>query len=113
MLSRIDRGDYQPEIKGDVIHGNIIHVDGFGNVVTNITYETLEKMGITGETNLKVTVEGREYKAPYVRRFSAVNPGELLFLVAGGGYMEISVNQGNAAKHLGLSTGAMITLRKD
>ena len=104
---------YQPEVKDGVVHGNIIHIDGFGNTVTNITYETLEKLGITGKTRLKVTVEGREYKAPYVRRFSAVKPGELLFLVAGGGYMEISVNQGNAAKKLGLSRGAEITLKID
>lgn len=104
---------YQPEIKDGVVHGNIIHIDGFGNTVTNITYEKLEKIGITGETRLKVTVEGREYTAPYVRRFSAVKPGELLFLVAGGGYMEISVNQGNAAKKLGLSRGSKITLKRD
>ena len=104
---------YQPTIKDGVVNGNIIHIDGFGNTVTNITYDTLEEMGITSETQLKVTVEGREYKAPYVRRFSAVKPGELLFLVAGGGYMEISVNQGSAAKKLGLSTGAEITLRID
>ena len=104
---------YKPTIKDGVVNGNIIHIDGFGNTVTNITNDTLEEMGITSETQLKVTVEGREYKAPYVRRFSAVKPGELLFLVAGGGYMEISVNQGNAAKKLGLSTGAEITLRID
>ena len=104
--------NYQPEIRGDVIYGNIIHVDGFGNVVTNITYETLERMGITDKTSLKLTVEGKEYTSPYVRRFSAVKPRELLFLVAGGGYMEISVNQGNAAKRLGLRRGTEIAVKK-
>jgi S-adenosylmethionine hydrolase len=37
---------------------------------------------------------------PYVKSFSAVPVGELLALVAGGGYLEISVNQGNAHKLL-------------
>ncbi len=102
---------YQPEIDGEVIHGNVIHVDGFGNVVTNITYETLTKIGVSDETVFKLTVDDKEYAAPYVRRFSAVKEGELLLLVAGGGYLEISVNQGSAAKRLVLSKGARVTIQ--
>ncbi|TFH14585.1 hypothetical protein E4H04_09950 [Candidatus Bathyarchaeota archaeon] len=101
---------YQPEITGNIVHGYVIHVDGFGNVVTNITYEALTTIGVSGETVFKLTVDDKQYTAPYVRRFSAVKPGELLLLVAGGGYLEISVNQGNAAKHLGISRGSKISL---
>jgi S-adenosylmethionine hydrolase len=39
-----------------------------------------------------------------------VEEGELVFLVAGGGYLEISVNQGNASSLIGLSEGAKISL---
>ncbi len=101
---------YQPEIKGKIINGNVIHIDGFGNVVTNITYETLKQVGVTSETAFNLTVDGKEYAVPYVKRFSAVEKGELLLLVAGGGYMEISVNQGNAGKRLGLSEGTEIRI---
>lgn len=103
---------YKPEIKGKTVNGNIIHVDGFGNAVTNITYETLSSMGITGETRFKVKIQDQEYIFPYVRRFSAVKEGEFLLLVAGGGYLEISVNQGNAAKRLRLSKGTEIMVEK-
>lgn len=103
--------NYHSVIDGENINGNIIHVDGFGNVVTNITYDTLAQVGVSGEKKFKLTVEGKEYTAPYVRRFSAVKEGELLFLVAGGGYLEISVNQGNAANRLGLSVGTKIKLQ--
>ena len=102
---------YQPEIEGDVIHGNVIHIDGFGNTVTNITYETLKKFGVDGKALFKLTVDDKEYTVPYVSRFSAVEKGELLVLVAGGGYLEISVNQGNAGKRLGLSEGTKIRLQ--
>jgi S-adenosylmethionine hydrolase len=86
-------------------------VDGFGNLVTNITYETLEKIGASGDARLKVTVRGRELDLPYAKRFSAVPEGEPLLLVAGGGYLEISVNQGSAAEHLGLVKGDEVTLQ--
>lgn len=102
---------YQPEIKGDVIHGNVIHIDGFGNVVTNITYDTLKQVGVDSEATFNLTVDDKEYKVPYVLRFSAVEKRELLVLVAGGGYLEISVNQGNAGKRLGLSEGTEIRLQ--
>jgi len=101
---------YRPEVKGDAIMGNVIHVDGFGNAVTNITYDTLASIGITGEAQFKLKTNDEEYEVPYARRFSAVKKGELFLLVAGGGYLEISVNQGNAAKRLGLTKGAKISL---
>jgi S-adenosylmethionine hydrolase len=59
----------------------------------------------------KLTIDDTVYKVPYVRRFSAVKEGELLLLVAGGGYLEISINQGNAAEHVGLSKGAKISIQ--
>jgi len=89
----------------------VIHVDGFGNLVTNVTYETLEKIGASGDVRFKVVVRGHEFDIPYVRRFSAVTEGEPLLLVAGGGYLEISVNQGNAAEHMGLGKGDKVTLQ--
>ncbi len=101
---------YTPRLEGDTVHARVIHVDGFGNLVTNVTYETLEKLGAQGDARFEVMAGGREFDLPYVRRFSAVPEGEPLLLVAGGGYLEISVNQGNAAEHMGLGKGDDVTL---
>jgi S-adenosylmethionine hydrolase len=101
---------YTPRLDGDTVHAQVIHVDGFGNLVTNVTYETLEEMGASGDARFKVEAGGCELDLPYARRFSAVPKGEPLLLVAGGGYLEISVNQGNAAEHLGLGKGDRVIL---
>jgi len=101
---------YTPRQDGDMVYAQVIHVDGFGNLVTNVTYETLEEMGVSGDTSFKVEAGGFELDLPYVRRFSAVPKGEPLLLVAGGGYLEISVNQGNAAEHLGLGKDDRVIL---
>jgi S-adenosylmethionine hydrolase len=101
---------YTPRMDGDRVHAQVIHVDGFGNLVTNVTYETLEKMGVSGDARFKVAAGGHELDLPYARRFSAVPEGEPLLLVAGGGYLEVSVNQGNAAERLGLGKGDQVTL---
>jgi S-adenosylmethionine hydrolase len=102
---------YTPRLDDDTVHTQVIHVDGFGNLVTNVTYETLEKIGASEDTKFKVTIRGRELDLPYAKRFSAVPEGEPLLLVAGGGYLEISVNQGSAAEHLGLGKGDEVTLQ--
>jgi S-adenosylmethionine hydrolase len=102
---------YTPRLDGDTVHGQVIHMDGFGNLVTNVTYEILEKMGVSGDARFNVNAGGSDLDLPYARRFSAVPEGEPLLLVAGGGYLEISVNQGNAAKRLGLGKGDEVTLK--
>lgn len=102
---------YTPTLDGDTVHAQVIHVDGFGNLVTNVTYETLEEMGISGDAKFTVKARGSDLDLPYARRFSAVPEGEPLLLVAGGGYLEISVNQGNAAERFGLDRGEKIILQ--
>jgi len=102
---------YTPRLDGDAVHTQVIHVDGFGNLVTNVTYETFEKMGVSEDAEFNVNAGGHDLDLPYARRFSAVPEGESLLLVAGGGYLEISVNQGNAAERLGLGKGEKIILR--
>jgi S-adenosylmethionine hydrolase len=81
------------------LEASIIHVDGFGNLVTNVTSE-LGELGVTPGSKITLTIGTKMFRVPYVRSFSAVPVGELLALVAGGGYLEISVNQGNAQKLL-------------
>ncbi|MBA7689847.1 Adenosyl-chloride synthase [subsurface metagenome] len=96
---------YECTVDDGVVEATVIHVDGFGNLVTNVTYEVLDGLGAAEGSNFKVSISVREFTLPYVRRFSAVPEGDLLLLVAGGGYMELAVNQGNAGERLGIGRG--------
>ena len=102
---------YQPFVSEDEVEATVIHVDGFGNLVTNVSHEILEKFGARDGSVFTANISGTEYEIPYVRRFSAVPEGELLLLVAGGGYLEFAVNQGNAQKLLGLVKGDKASLK--
>ena len=101
---------YEPTITDDGVEATIIHVDGFGNMVTNITYDVLNRMGVNVDSVFDVEISGKKLKLPYVRRFSAVPEGELLTVVAGGGYMEFAVNQGNAHNRLGVGKGEKVRI---
>jgi len=103
---------YEAKVEGRSAEATVIHVDGFGNMVTNVTYELLEIMGAVEGSHFKVEMNRETYELLYVRRFSAVPEGELLLLVAGGGYLEFAVNQGNAMERLKAGKGdkALLTL---
>jgi len=93
---------YDLKVAGRRVEANVIHVDGFGNVVTNVTGDVLEGIDARIGGVFAVNVHGREYMVPYARHFSAVPKGGLLMLVAGGGYLELAINQGDAREHLGV-----------
>jgi S-adenosylmethionine hydrolase len=101
---------YDPIINGKVVETTIIHCDNFGNLVTNVTYDILEKIGADERSRFRLNISGNKLEIPYVRRFSAVPKGDLLLLVAGGGFMEISVNQGSAKDRLGLESDTKLIL---
>lgn len=77
----------------------IIHIDRFGNCITNITRDRLPG---------KIVVQGRTISE--VRRFFGDGDDQSLFAIWGSaGFLEISVNGGSAAKELGAKRGDEIT----
>ncbi|MEA2085863.1 MAG: SAM-dependent chlorinase/fluorinase [Chloroflexota bacterium] len=78
--------------------GHIIHVDGFGNLITDIKDDDLPR---TKEA-LTVSVGGRQI--PGLSRTYAGGEG-LLALIGGSGHLEISVKEGSASTFLGAGIG--------
>jgi len=101
---------YEPKVEGNRIEAKVIHIDGFGNLVTNVTSRILERVGVKEGEVFRVVMNDRVEKIPLVKRFSAVPKGTLLMLVAGGDYLELSVNQGSASSELGIGKGAILNL---
>ncbi|HLI47820.1 MAG TPA: SAM-dependent chlorinase/fluorinase [Chthonomonas sp.] len=89
----------------------VLYVDRFGNLITNLDEETLDRWmadrGI-GEDQLCVRCEAGE--APLVRTFSDVEVGCLLAYRGSGGRLELAIREGNAANTLGLHTGSKLYL---
>lgn len=93
---------------GSKITGEVMNVDDFGNVITNITGKDLESFGETEE--LSVKVGRREMRLRFCLAYSNVEVGRPLVLVGSHGFLEISVNQGDASKVFGLKDEDKITI---
>ena len=77
--------------------GEVIVVDRFGNLITNITQAA------------NAEINGREVRL--VRTYADVRDGELCALINSDGLLEIAVRNGSAAETLGVSRGAPVRLR--
>jgi len=82
------------------LEGTVVHVDHFGNLVTNIRLPPGRKV-------LEVRCGGQKI-SEFAGTYAAVPPGEALCLVGSSGFLEISVNQGHAASKLGVRKGENI-----
>ncbi|MBX0293423.1 SAM hydrolase/SAM-dependent halogenase family protein [Haloarcula nitratireducens] len=94
-----------PTLRADGATGEVLVVDGFGNVITNVPGETLD--GTFGET---VAVGGES--VPVRRAYAAVDPGDRLVTVGSHGNVELAVNRGRGDEAFGLETGAAVELTR-
>ncbi len=80
----------------DGIQGEVIHVDRFGNLITNVDCEMFEPLNISAVNigNLSLQQVSQTY--------SDVARGEPIALIGGSGLLEIAVNCGSAAGQFGL-----------
>ena len=98
----------RPEVANDHIAGEVMRVDRFGNLITNIDRRTLEQFA-DGRA-IGITVGDREI-ARVVATYAEAPAGELCALFGSTDHLEIAVNAGDAAATLGLGRGAGARVR--
>lgn len=79
--------------------GQVILVDSFGNLSTNISREHLEGLG-----EIQVRIAGQTISG-LSRTFGSRQPGELLALLGEAGDLSVAVVNGSAARRLGVEAG--------
>ena len=87
---------------GGVLRGEIIYIDRFGNAITNINT-------LAGSVS-KIRVQGR-VECDLKKFYQEVAPGQPLGIIGSSGFLEIAVNNGNAAQELGLRVGDRVEVR--
>ncbi len=93
-----------------VITGTIIHINAFGNVITNITREDFEIVG--KGRSFEIMVQSTRYKITRINKyFHETSRGELLAVFNLSGYLEIAINKGNVASLLQLSLDSNIIVK--
>lgn len=95
----------QPEEQGSELVGEVVYIDGFGNLVTNIRESDLPQQ----HEAVEFEVGGRVIRG--LSR-SYAEGGELLAIPGSSDRMEIAARNGSAASRLGARIGQKVLLRK-
>jgi S-adenosyl-L-methionine hydrolase (adenosine-forming) len=94
---------HEPRYEGKSVMGEVVYVDRFGTLVSNLTPDLVPGYAV-------LEVEGLEI-GPLRRTFGDVPTGGLLAYVGSGGQIEIAVRDGSAARRLGMGVGGRIRAR--
>lgn len=85
------------------VRGEVLYVDRFGNLVTNVPAESSPSW-INGGRFVEMELGGH-HKLPIHRNYSAAKPRQPFVTVSSDGFLEIAVSRGNAAQLLKAGQG--------
>jgi S-adenosylmethionine hydrolase len=91
----------------DGLQGWVVHIDRYGNLITNISQNLINEH-IQGKS-VKIYV-GNTMLNKIVSIFGEVEEGEPAAFIGSSGMLEIGINKGNAARMLSVDKGAQISL---
>ena len=123
--------------KAGRVEGQIIYIDRFGNLISNITkeyllkgvggrksgvgskksevrgktpdaFEKISKEKILSKYDIMETTIGKKRIVGLSKAYTDAKPGEPLVLIGSAGFLEVSINQGNAQKYFRVDRGNKI-----
>ncbi|HGE70891.1 TPA: hypothetical protein ENX78_08660 [Candidatus Poribacteria bacterium] len=98
----------EPKALKDEIIGEIIYIDRFGNLITNISMDLIEKLSANKRI---VIIVGNKTIQKISRSYADVPVGKPLAIYNSFGNLEIAVNSANASKILNVQKGDTVTIQ--
>jgi S-adenosylmethionine hydrolase len=91
--------------KGDDWFGEVLFVDRFGNLLTNLPVDDFPHRPLGLRIAASNSNPRQEFMVRRVRTYGEAPAGELVALISSGGWMEIAVVNGSAAQRLNARSG--------
>jgi len=98
----------QVRLQDNRITGHVVHVDHYGNLITNIGREAVEAVGRGRPAAVHF---GREIVRELRPHFAAAPPGEIVCAFNSQGCLCVAINQGHASELLGLYFDSQVDVR--
>jgi S-adenosylmethionine hydrolase len=95
-------------VNENTVEGRIIHIDRFGNCVTNFSRQILASAGVAA--SWRMMLKDREIGA-FRDFFADATSNEIFAITGSAGFIEICVRNGSAAKLLNVQRGQSVQLR--
>lgn len=97
----------RPVMEEDGVSGEVIYVDSFGNLITNIRKQDIDSLGGAG---CEVLINGASLKG-VKKTYAVAATGAALALMGSSGYLEVAVNSGSATGALKAGVSEKVKVR--
>jgi S-adenosylmethionine hydrolase len=107
--SYVEKRNILPVLEQNSVNGRVIYIDNFGNIITNIKVEDIERYNVDKE-NIKIEYRKEEFISKIVKNYADVPQGYAIGRFNSIGYLEISIHCGNASQLLGLDLNSALKI---
>jgi hypothetical protein len=97
----------EPVLRQEKLIGEVVHIDTFGNLVCNIDYKNLLKFSKSRPFVIKI---GKRTMRGLKKGYWEGRKDEPMALIGSGGFLEISIREGNAQRLLKVKRGDPIKI---
>jgi S-adenosylmethionine hydrolase len=87
----------EPHIKRGELVGEVLSIDDFGNIISNISAKDLEKSGFHEGDSFTVALGCKTLNLHFCSAYGDVPIGAPLTLIGGSNFLEAAINQGSAS----------------
>lgn len=95
-------------VEDNKIIGEIMNIDQYGNLRTNISHSMSYQQGLEFGTKIKVTIEGVSVEMPVVHTYGDVPMGDFLAYNTSTDLLAFAINYGNAKDHFNAEIGSEV-----
>lgn len=99
----------QPVVEERRLAGEVLRVDRFGNLVTNIDRALFDRFTAAGAIDITL---GKHPIGRLVATYAEAAPGAVCALFGSSDHLEVAANGGSAAERLGVGRGARVTIAR-
>lgn len=100
----------EPTVRGREISGEVLYIDSFGNIITNISASLLKEIHAIEGSSLKVELGKRIATLKLCKAYGEATAGTPLSIIGSHNFLEISINLGNAGEKLGVKAGELVKI---
>jgi S-adenosylmethionine hydrolase len=97
----------QPTFDGKTITCEVLHIDGFGNIVTNVSNH-VESLELEFGDKVSLAIKKKRIPARFVRTYSDLKREEFGILFGSHGFLEIACREDSAAGRVRVRIGSVV-----
>lgn len=102
----------EAEVSKGIISGKVIHINHFGSVSINVSYDEFVKSGIKYKDDITIETNIKRIGTKFLKTFGEVAKGEVIAFHDDYDRVEIAINQGKFAGKFGVRLGDKMLIRK-